>query len=89
MKKSNSIYIRIVSVEGLRITVSSTHPGDFKEIGDPPLAIGGVAITSSGQGNQPRGAARVNGEDRLVFIATQGQNLRKLEWNKRYELTSR
>jgi hypothetical protein len=88
MKKSNSIYIRIVSVEGMRVTVSSTNPGDFKEIGDPPLEIGGIAIARVGKDGHTRGVAKVSGEDRMVFIGMQGQNLQKLELNKRYKLTS-
>lgn len=88
MKSADSIYVRIVSVDGMRITVSSTHPGDFREIGEPPIKIEGVEM--EGRGREE--ACETNGKSskayRLIFTAKYGQDLKRLQLNKRYKLTS-
>jgi len=89
MKKSiDSIYVRLVGVDGLRLTVSSTHPGDFREIGDPPIKIENIEIEGRGIGEAGVPAAPNMSSPRLVFTAKDGQNLQRLELNKRYKLTS-
>lgn len=89
MKKStDSIYVRIVDVTGMRITVSTTHPGDFAEIGEPPLAIEGVEIMGKGKAEESAGDMKSHGAYRLVFIAKSGQDLKRIQIHKRYKLTS-
>jgi hypothetical protein len=89
MKKAlDCIYIRIVSVDGRRITVSTTHPGDFLEIGEPPIQIEGVEMEGRGIGEEIEPGTRNTKHFRLVFMAKSGQSLTKLEPNKRYKLTS-
>ncbi len=89
MKKSTeSIYVRIVEVNGMRITVSSTHPGDFAEIGEPPITLEGVEILGRGKAEESAGDIRSNGAYRLIFTARDGQDLKHLQLNKRYKLSS-
>jgi hypothetical protein len=76
----NGIYVRIVSVEGMRVTVSSTHPGDFALIGEPPFMLGKIEITG-------RGRLEKMGFF-MVFSAKNGQSLVSLGLNKRYMLLS-
>jgi hypothetical protein len=87
-KITEGIYVRIVSVEGLRITVSSTHPGDFGEIGEPPIKIDGVEIEGRGIGEEGGGYIQSDKAHRLVFTAKHGQALKRLQPNKRYKLSS-
>lgn len=87
-KAADVIYIRIVSVDGLRITVSSTHPGDFREIGDPPIKIDGVEIEGRGKEEKTEVGHKSSKEHRLIFTAKNGQNMKHLETNKRYKLSS-
>lgn len=72
----------------MRITVSTTHPGDFAEVGEPPLTLEGVEILGRGKVEKSVGDSKSHGADRLVFTAKHGQDLRRLELNKRYKLTS-
>ena len=89
MKKSQgSIYVRIVDVDGMRITVSTTHPGDFAEVGEPPLTLEGVEILGRGKVEESAGDIKSNGAYRLIFTAKHGQDLKRLQLNKRYKLTS-
>jgi hypothetical protein len=88
MKTANSIYVRIVSVDGMRITVSSTHPGDFGEIGEPPIKIDGVEIEGMGKEEERPGSLTSSKAYRLIFTAKYGQNLKHLQPNKRYKLSS-
>jgi len=88
MKNSpESIYVRIVSVEGTRVTVSSTHPGDFGEMGEPPIRIDGIEMEGRGRGEMRGGDIRDNKAYRLVFTAKGGQKPERLQLNKRYKLT--
>jgi hypothetical protein len=89
MKKTpDGIYVRIVSLEGRRVTVSTTHPGDFVEIGEPPILIEGVEMEGKGIGEEIETGARNTKHYRLIFTAKYGQSLNRLQLNKRYKLTS-
>jgi hypothetical protein len=88
MKTADSIYVRIVSVDGMRITVSSTHPGDFREIGEPPIKIEGVEIEGRGKEEEQKGDHKSTKAHRLIFTAKYGQSLKHLVPNKRYKLSS-
>ncbi len=87
-KMTDSIYIRIVSVDGLRITVSSTHPGDFREIGEPPIKIDGVEMEGRGKEEERKADLKSSKAYRLIFTAKYGQNVKRLQPNKRYKLSS-
>ncbi len=78
--RTRSIYVRIVGKEGMRITVSCTHPGDFDQIGEPPIKIDAIEITGRGRPKK--------GDYLMVFSAKSGQVLNRLELNKRYNLSS-
>jgi hypothetical protein len=89
MKKPlDSIFVRIVGVEGRRITVSTTHPGDFMEIGEPPIQIEGVQMEGRGIGEEVEAGTKSTRHYRLTFTAKCGESLSKLQTNKRYKLTS-
>jgi len=87
MKAADSIYVRIVSVDGMRITVSSTHPGDFREIGEPPIKIDGVEMEGVGREEVCAKNGTSTKAHRLIFTAKHGQSLKHLQPNKRYKLS--
>jgi hypothetical protein len=87
-KALDSIYVRIVSVDGMRITVSSTHPGDFGEIGEPPIKIEGIEIEGAGKRQPNAKDTQSRRLHLLTFTAKSGQSLKGLQLNKRYKLTS-
>jgi hypothetical protein len=83
-----SIYVRIVSIDGMRIAVSSTNPGDFGEIGEPPIKIEGIEIEGAGKREPSAKETQSRRLHLLTFTAKFGQNLKSLQLNKRYKLTS-
>jgi hypothetical protein len=88
MRAADSIYVRIVGVDGMRVTVSSTHPGDFREIGEPPIKIEGVEMEGHGREEACAKNGKSSKDHRLIFTAKHGQDLKRLQLNKRYKLSS-
>jgi hypothetical protein len=88
MKTADSIYVRIVNINGMRITVSATNPGDFTEIGEPPIKIDSVEIEGMGKEEERGIDLKSTKAYRLIFTAKWGQNLKHLQPNKRYKLSS-
>lgn len=89
MKKSPiGIYVRIVGVEGKHVTVATTHPGDFSEIGEPPIHIEGILMEGRGLEEKRLTGANNTQHYRRVFTAQDSESLKKLQLNKRYKLTS-
>jgi hypothetical protein len=86
-KPPESIYVRIALVDGQQITVLSTHPGDFREIGDPPLKIDAIEIVGRGRSEETKGDLINSKEYKMIFTARTGQNLKILQLHKRYKLT--
>jgi hypothetical protein len=67
----------IVTLDGTEITALEIKPGDFSEIGVPPITIGGVSVV--GLGNLLTGGGSDGTPGRRIYQTIPGANLTGLQ----------